>query len=95
MCYTIPVDEKTLHVSRLQGLHCSRCMFTTHCSGCEVSRSGDLSLQPGDHIAVCFTDLSILQQDAAAASTDHKSMNDLRKNNYLTLQDCFDAFTDR
>ncbi len=70
-------------------------MFTAHCTGCEVSRTGDLNLQPGDHLAVCFADLSAEQIEVAGTYIDHRSMQDLRSKDYLTLLDCFHAFTDR
>ena len=70
-------------------------MYTAHCNGCEVSRVGDISLQPGDHLAVCFTNLTSEQMEVASTYIDHRSMHDLRSKDYLTLFDCFDAFTDR
>ena len=70
-------------------------MFTAHCNGCEVSRVGDVSLQPGDHLAVCFMDLTNEQMEVSSTYIDHRSMHDLRSKDYLTLFDCFDAFTDR
>ncbi len=69
-------------------------MFTAHCAGCEVPRFGDVHLQPGDHLAVCFSDLLPEQMEVARAFIDHRSMQELRKKDYLTLFDCFHAFTD-
>ena len=78
-----------------QGYHCSRCMYTAHCSGCEVSRDHEVVLQPGDHLAVRFSDLSEEVMEGANKYVDHKSMEDCRQDSPLTLVDCFNAFMDR
>lgn len=70
-------------------------MFTAHCNGCEVPRVGDISLQPGDHLAVCFTEFTKEQMEGAGSYIDHESMIDLKSKDYLTLFDCLDAFTNR
>jgi len=72
-------------------------MYTQHCSGCELSREAEsLSLQPGDHLAVKYTDLTSLQMEQACLYVDDKSMEKLRPADPpLTLFDCFKAFTER
>jgi hypothetical protein len=78
-----------------QGLHCSRCLYTQHCTGCELPRDGsEISLQPGDHLAVQFAELTNAQMDAAFRFVDHKSMEQLRSSEPLTLYDCLEAFAE-
>jgi len=80
----------------LQGLHCSRCLYTQHCAGCVLPRDcSEISLQPGDHLAVQFLDLSESQVELLPRFTDHSSMKLLRTTEPLTLYDCFRAFTER
>ena len=80
----------------LQGLHCSRCLYTQHCAGCVLPRDGsEVSLQPGDHLAVQFVDLSDSQMELAPRVVDHRSMELLRPSQPLSLYDCFHAFTER
>jgi len=90
---------QSLHYSLcacLQGLRCSRCLFTQHCPGCVLPRDGsEVSLQPGDHLAVQFVDLSESQMQLAPRVVDHNSMDLLRPSQPLTLYDCFHAFTER
>ena len=70
-------------------------MFTAHCSGCELPREGQVSLQPGDHITVTFTGLTEGHLKAAGRHVQHSSMDQLRANVPLTLFNCFEAFTQR
>ncbi|XP_070537956.1 ubiquitin carboxyl-terminal hydrolase 4-like [Ptychodera flava] len=77
-----------------QGYHCSRCMYNLHCSGCELVREVDISLQSGDHLTVVYDDVIPHQFEYSEQMSDHESMNDLRKQTPLTLQDCFRAFTE-
>jgi len=80
----------------LQGLRCSRCLYTQHCAGCVLPRDGsDISLQPGDHLAVQFFDLSESQMDLPLRFIDHSSVKLSRSSDPLTLYDCFHAFTER
>ena len=86
----------SLSIYRPQGYHCSRCLYTEHCSGCELSREAvEVQLQPGDNLAVRFTELTPEQMDACYSYPNHKSMADLRSDEPLTLFDCFTAFTER
>jgi len=79
-----------------QGLRCSRCLYTAHCAGCVLPRdNSELGLQPGDHLAVQFVDVSVAQMDSARSVVDHRSMEMLRSAQPLTLYDCFRAFTER
>jgi len=78
-----------------QGLRCSRCLYTQHCTGCELPRdSSEISLQPGDHLAVHFTELTETQINFALRFIDHTSMQLQRSSDPLTLYDCFDAFAE-
>lgn len=77
-----------------QGYHCSRCLYTQHCSGCEVKRDEQLNLQPSDHLVVKFTDLSESYIKDAGRYVEHISMKNRRSSDPLTLYDCFRAFTE-
>jgi len=55
----------------------------------------EIGLQPGDHLAVQFHDLTDSQMDLATRFVDHGSMNLLRLSEPLSLYDCFRAFTER
>ncbi|XP_067669048.1 uncharacterized protein [Haliotis asinina] len=77
-----------------QGLRCSRCMYTAHCTGCVLCREGEVTLQPGDNLTIHIMDMSHDQQQEAAAYHDHASMQDLRPNDPITVYDCFRAFTE-
>ena len=70
-------------------------MYTAHCSGCEISRDSEVTLQPGDHLAVHFGDLTEDQMEGAHKLHDHISMKEKRPDTPLTLTDCFNAFMDR
>jgi hypothetical protein len=93
--YTDSLSAHGLYFVWLQGYRCSRCMYTQHCSGCELSREREINLQPADHLAVKFTDLSVDELGLASRYTDHKSMEKLLPTSPLTLFDCFKAFTER
>ncbi|XP_035692967.1 ubiquitin carboxyl-terminal hydrolase 32-like [Branchiostoma floridae] len=82
----------SLHLTNGQGVHCSRCMFTVHCSGCEVPREGPTSLKPGDHLTVRLTGRCDQDQDSVQ---DHCSMKDFSSTPHvLTLEESFKAFTE-
>ncbi|GFN98221.1 ubiquitin carboxyl-terminal hydrolase [Plakobranchus ocellatus] len=78
-----------------QGLTCSRCPYSVHCTGCQISREAcELSLQPSDCLTVHvgseltpdqLTDLQLVHDDA--------SMAGLRSSEPTTIMDCFGAFT--
>ncbi|XP_042861119.1 uncharacterized protein LOC122246550 [Penaeus japonicus] len=76
-----------------RGYNCSRCLFSSHCRGCEVLDGPEVVLQAGDTLCVRFTSLTPEQCHALAATTDHPSLNDMRQNDPLTLYDCLRAFT--
>ena len=79
-----------------RGLRCSRCLYTQHCAGCVLPRDGtDISLQPGDHLAVQFFDLSESQMELSLRFIDHTSLKLSRSTEPLSLYDCFHAFTER
>ncbi|XP_078693805.1 ubiquitin carboxyl-terminal hydrolase 4-like [Branchiostoma floridae x Branchiostoma belcheri] len=78
-----------------QGLHCSRCMFSVHCSGCEVPREGPTSLKPGDHLTVRLTGLCEQDLDRRNSVQDHCSMKDFSiQPRVLSLEESFKAFTE-
>lgn len=76
-----------------QGLHCSRCLYMEHCSGCEILRDGEAILRPGDHLTVCVQEVTQNQIEHAQSFRDHESMEKQRSNEPVTLLDCFGAFT--
>jgi len=85
-----------ISVACLQGLRCSRCLYTQHCAGCELPRdSSEIALQPGDHLAVQFFDLPKSQLESSPPFVDHSSMELRRPSEPLSLYDCFHAFTER
>ena len=80
----------------VQGLRCSRCLYTQHCTGCVLPRDGsEVSLQPADHLAVQFFDLSAAQLQLSPRYIDHSSVKLRRPTEPLSLYDCFHAFTER
>ena len=86
----------TTPCTSLQGYSCSRCLFTQHCKGCDISRNAaEVKLQPGDNLAIQFSHLTQNQMDNASSRHDHSSMDLLRSDDPLTLFDCFKAFTRR
>ncbi|XP_045121962.1 uncharacterized protein LOC123510698 [Portunus trituberculatus] len=76
-----------------RGYNCSRCLFSSHCRGCEVLGGSEVVLQAGDTLCVRFTSLSPEHHQVLASTLDHPSLNDLRQNVPLTLYDCLRAFT--
>jgi hypothetical protein len=71
-------------------------LYTQHCTGCELHREAtEIVLQPGDHLAVQFGELTREQMETASRFVDHPSMETLRPNTAMTLYDCFKAFTER
>ena len=79
----------------LQGLHCSRCLYMEHCSGCEILQDGEAILRPGDHLTVSVQEVTQGQIEHAQRFTDHKSLEKQRSKEPITLLDCFSAFTQR
>ncbi|CAH1406352.1 unnamed protein product [Nezara viridula] len=68
-----------------QGLHCSRCMYHSHCRGCELP--DDVSLYTSDTIAVTFTaPVKVLPTTSSLASLSAQASS-------LTLYDCIQAFS--
>ncbi|XP_046608674.1 uncharacterized protein LOC124299491 isoform X2 [Neodiprion virginianus] len=79
----------SIHFVDGQGHHCSRCMYTAHCTGCRVPDSGMIALQNGDTLAVRYTDTvpNIIQP------VDHVSVSKQRPHRPLSLYDCLQAFS--
>ncbi|KAI8770642.1 CAunnamed protein product [Biomphalaria glabrata] len=77
-----------------QGLTCSRCTYSRHCSGCEVTRDGEVVLQPSDCLTVHICDtLSPDQVCEWQYVHEDSSMAGLRSLEPTTIMDCFGAFT--
>jgi hypothetical protein len=90
------VHDRDWWCVHVQGLNCSRCLYTEHCSGCVVMRdSTDLCLTPSDLLAVHFTSLLPHQQDLASALTEHPSLCEPRHPKTLTLGECLRLFAER
>lgn len=79
----------TIHFVDGQGHHCSRCMYTAHCTGCSVPETGMVALQNGDTLAVRYTEYvpKILHP------IDHVSVSKQRLHHPLSLYDCLQAFS--
>lgn len=89
----ISVDY-TLAVTDGQGLHCSRCDFSSKCQGCLLTRDGDVLFRPGDNLAVCYGELTPDQLSSVEAYHTDKSMELLRPDKPLHINDCLEAFTE-
>ncbi|KAF2366092.1 Peptidase C19 ubiquitin carboxyl-terminal hydrolase, partial [Trinorchestia longiramus] len=90
-----------------RGYNCSRCLFVSHCRGCDVSNcpgprsggnsSGDnnptVHLQAGDTVCVRFTRLTAMQRHFLSATKEHPSLALRRQDSPLTLYDCLRTFT--
>ncbi|XP_066586178.1 ubiquitin carboxyl-terminal hydrolase 4-like isoform X2 [Prorops nasuta] len=86
----VPQEKNyTIHFVDGQGHHCSRCMYTMHCTGCSVPETGMVVLQNGDTLAVRYTEnvSKILQP------IDHISVSKQRPHHPLSLYDCLQAFS--
>ncbi|XP_033335346.2 uncharacterized protein LOC117225727 [Megalopta genalis] len=79
----------TLHFVTGQGHHCSRCMYTEHCTGCSVPETDMVVLQNGDTLAVRYTD----HVPKIAPSIEHVSISKQRPHHPLSLYDCLQAFS--
>lgn len=75
----------------LKGHHCSRCIYTKHCTGCGVPESSTVSLQNGDTLAVRYTE----NIPKFASPIDHISVTKQRPPHPLSLYDCLQAFSQR
>ncbi|XP_033759609.1 uncharacterized protein LOC117341858 [Pecten maximus] len=90
-----PVSKDyTLVVTDGQGLHCSRCDFSSKCQGCLLTREDDVLFRPGDNLAVCYGELTPDQLARAEAYHTDKSMELLRPDKPLHISDCLEAFTE-
>ncbi|XP_012144465.1 uncharacterized protein LOC100877443 isoform X4 [Megachile rotundata] len=81
----------TLHFVTGQGHHCSRCIYTAHCTGCNVPESGMVILHNGDTLAVRYTE----HVPKIAPPIDHISVSKQRPHHPLSLYDCLQAFSQR
>ncbi|XP_074658140.1 uncharacterized protein LOC141911078 [Tubulanus polymorphus] len=90
-----PDDDFDLLLTDGRGLRCSRCLYTDHCLGCEISPySAEIIFQPSDNLCVRVTHLTDDQLMIADGCDEHESMSELRPDTPLTLQDCLSAFTE-
>ncbi|GFW16891.1 ubiquitin carboxyl-terminal hydrolase 15 [Trichonephila clavipes] len=78
-----------------QGINCSRCLYNKHCSGCEITRVGDVKLHPGDNIAVRYIDLPSESVTSASFVVEHKSLQQTRHKSELDIYDCLEYFSER
>ncbi|GFQ84296.1 ubiquitin carboxyl-terminal hydrolase 15 [Trichonephila clavata] len=78
-----------------QGMNCSRCLYNKHCSGCEITRVGDVKLHPGDNIAVRYIDLPSDSITSASFVVEHKSLQETRHKSELDIYDCLEYFSER
>ncbi|XP_043480258.1 uncharacterized protein LOC122509966 isoform X1 [Leptopilina heterotoma] len=86
----VPQEGKyTIHFVDGQGHHCSRCIYTKHCTGCGVPETGTVSLQNGDTLAVRYTE----NIPKFASPIDHISVTKQRPPHPLSLYDCLQAFS--
>ncbi|KAG7159460.1 Ubiquitin carboxyl-terminal hydrolase 10-like 2, partial [Homarus americanus] len=94
LAFRIPPDTNysLLYVDG-RGYNCSRCLFSSHCRGCEVLGGSEVILQAGDTLCVRFTSLTPAQCHILASTIDHPTLKDMRQNVPLTLYDCLRAFT--
>ncbi|CAG5115431.1 unnamed protein product, partial [Candidula unifasciata] len=77
-----------------QGLTCSRCTYSWHCTGCEIAREGEITLQPSDCLTIHAQDtLSSDQVLDMQFVHEDVSMAGLRSSEPTTIMDCFGAFT--
>ncbi|XP_033226020.1 uncharacterized protein LOC117178702 [Belonocnema kinseyi] len=81
--------EYTVHFVDGQGHHCSRCMYTKHCTGCRVPDAGTVSLQTGDTLALRYTE----NIPKVAFPNDHTNVTKERPHHPLSLYDCLQAFS--
>lgn len=80
----------------LKGLQCSRCPSVNQCVGCIIQRTGQVTLQPGDHLSITFATVPAEEgQLLEQCVIDHESMENLRPNTPMSLYDCFTAFMQR
>nr|CAD7404849.1 unnamed protein product [Timema cristinae] len=73
-----------------QGYRCSRCMFTKHCRGCQVTSEGEVLLRTQETLAVRFSE----PLDNTDITFQHSSMKKLRPQEPLSLYDCLHAFSE-
>ena len=79
------------------GQKCSRCDWGNgNCNGCEITRIGDVYIQPQDNITVEFVDdsfeLDSLIPDTLKQILDHPSVHNYKKPEKLTLHECLKSF---
>ncbi|XP_014781994.1 uncharacterized protein LOC106877571 [Octopus bimaculoides] len=85
--------QYTIAFTMEEGLQCSRCPSVNQCVGCVVQRTGQVTLQPGDHLTITFVTVPAEQgQLLEQCVIDHESMENLRPNTPMSLHDCFTAF---
>ncbi|XP_014209572.1 ubiquitin carboxyl-terminal hydrolase 11 isoform X2 [Copidosoma floridanum] len=86
----VPRDSTyTLRFVGGQGNTCSRCIYSSHCTGCEVPKSGKVILQTGDTLAVRYVD----RIPKVPQPVDHISVSKQRPQHPLSLYDCLQAFS--
>eukprot|EP00057_Strongylocentrotus_purpuratus_P023857 XP_011678331.1 PREDICTED: uncharacterized protein LOC583829 [Strongylocentrotus purpuratus] len=84
----------SLVLSDSQGLSCSRCSFDLHCSGCQLVREVDITLNSDDHLTVVYHNLPSEIVDSTSRVCEDQSVGDFQGSEPITLRDCFQAFTE-
>ncbi|XP_015590177.1 uncharacterized protein LOC107265331 isoform X2 [Cephus cinctus] len=79
----------TVHFVDGQGHHCSRCMYTAHCTGCRVPETGLVALQNGDTLAIRYTE----NLPKIVQPIEHITLTRQRPHHPLSLYDCLQAFS--
>ena len=105
--YIPPGADYSLLLVDGRGYNCSRCLFMSHCRGCEINNLKSnsppanvpkeeniiVNLQAGDTVCVRFTKLSAVQRNHLTLTREHESLALRRQDEPLTLYDCLRAFT--
>lgn len=91
-----PIPYSLCFVTK-SGQRCIRCDWGGNCSGCEITRIGDVFIYSSDNIAVEFEssyshELDSLMPDSLKQIFDHPSIHDYKKPEKLTLHECLKSF---
>nr|XP_054770711.1 uncharacterized protein LOC129278594 [Lytechinus pictus] len=84
----------SLVLSDSQGLSCSRCSYDLHCTGCQLVREVDITLNSDDHLTVVYHNLPSEIVESTSRVCEDQSVAGFQGNEPITLRDCFQAFTE-
>ncbi|XP_034941167.1 ubiquitin carboxyl-terminal hydrolase 10-like isoform X2 [Chelonus insularis] len=79
----------TVHFVDGQGHRCSRCIYTSHCTGCNVPEEGIVEIRTNDTLAIRYTE----NIPNIEPPIDHISVSKQRPPHPLSLYDCLQAFS--